>query len=489
MQVRTFRTLSAVTAGSLALTAAAITASSGTSPRVKPAALAAQTEPFPSVSLDNCPTLHTGYPTGGCVAQLQSELNAIQGNHLAVDGTFGAVGSQTYKAVIAFQQAHSLRQDGTVGPATKQALDAAFSAAAVSLGAGEQLGPGQQISSPNGQYALVMQTDGNVVERAPGNRPVWSSATSEGNSILRMQSDGNLVVIAPGNRPVWSTDTAGNPGSDLELQDDGNLVVYAQGHRAVWTSFAHGSTLAPTPTVPALQPSSASSSDCVATNECVATPRPLGTSEATPGATASQISRTDIPVIPALGRYRVGFFILQKSYGILGITGAGDGRGFDPQMNPSQNRVYLELDYTNGTARIVVNPSCNPDRTSCKNPVPLTSSRVSISVSRANVSSDNPITSTDFHVNIENSREMIDGFPRIRAEISFDTNPQGGLSVVGHTSSFPSVEIYHDTGASTVTVYQHQQSRLIGAAALGTPGLDQSFGINVTADGFVDRAY
>jgi hypothetical protein len=32
------------------------------------------------------------------VAQLQSELNSIQGNHLAVDGTFGSVGSQTYKS-------------------------------------------------------------------------------------------------------------------------------------------------------------------------------------------------------------------------------------------------------------------------------------------------------------------------------------------------------------------------------------------------------
>src|ERR1700759_2237417 len=217
MQPRKFRILSAVAAGSLALTAVAITASSGTSPKAKYAALAAQTESFPPVSLDNCPTLRVGYPTGGCVAQLQSELNAIQGNHLAVDGTFGSAGSQTYKAVIAFQQAHGLQQDGTVGPTTKQALDAAFPAAAVSLGAGEQLGPGEQVSSPNGQYVLIMQTDGNVVERAPGNRPVWSSATSESNSILRMQSDGNLVVIAPGNRPVWSTNTAGNPGADLEL--------------------------------------------------------------------------------------------------------------------------------------------------------------------------------------------------------------------------------------------------------------------------------
>ena len=61
------------------------------------------------------------------MAQLQTDLNIIQGNHLAVDGTFGSVGSQTYNAVIAFQQANGLPQDGLVGPATKQALAAALS--------------------------------------------------------------------------------------------------------------------------------------------------------------------------------------------------------------------------------------------------------------------------------------------------------------------------------------------------------------------------
>jgi Putative peptidoglycan binding domain len=125
MQKRKFHILSAATAGSLALAAVAITASSGTSPTLKHAALAARTESFPTVNLADCPILHPGYPTGGCVAQLQTDLNLIQGNHLAVDGTFGSVGSQTYQAVVAFQQAHGLSQDGVVGPATKQALGAA----------------------------------------------------------------------------------------------------------------------------------------------------------------------------------------------------------------------------------------------------------------------------------------------------------------------------------------------------------------------------
>lgn len=128
MQLTKSRVLSAMTAGSLTLAVvAAITVGSGSGHTPQPAALAAQTESFPPVNIDDCPILHTGYPTGECVAQLQTDLNIIQGNHLAVDGTFGLAGSQTYKAVIAFQQAQGLPQDGLVGPDTKKALDAALS--------------------------------------------------------------------------------------------------------------------------------------------------------------------------------------------------------------------------------------------------------------------------------------------------------------------------------------------------------------------------
>ena len=92
--------------------------------------LAAASESFPPVRLDDCPTLLTGYQ-GGCVAQLQADLNIIQGSSLVVDGNFGSVGSPTYNAVIAFQKAHGLPQDGMVGPDMKKALAAAISAFSV----------------------------------------------------------------------------------------------------------------------------------------------------------------------------------------------------------------------------------------------------------------------------------------------------------------------------------------------------------------------
>jgi GH24 family phage-related lysozyme (muramidase) len=54
---------------------------------------------------------------------LQSDLNMILGIHLDVDGDFG---DETEAAVIKFQAAHGLTQDGAVGPATWKALEAAL---------------------------------------------------------------------------------------------------------------------------------------------------------------------------------------------------------------------------------------------------------------------------------------------------------------------------------------------------------------------------
>ena len=83
-------------------------------------ALAANMASSPPVNLDNCRVLAEGY-TGGCAAQLQTELNADNGTNMPVDGIFGP---QTRDAVITFQRNHQIiPADGIVGPQTKAALD------------------------------------------------------------------------------------------------------------------------------------------------------------------------------------------------------------------------------------------------------------------------------------------------------------------------------------------------------------------------------
>jgi peptidoglycan hydrolase-like protein with peptidoglycan-binding domain len=132
MKTKTVGLISASMAGALLFTGATISASSDTThgpAKSKHAALSSYTAPADSI--DNCPTLAIG-DQGGCVNQLQTELNTIDGANLSVDGTFGGA---TQAAVEAFQQAHGLQQDGVVGPATKQAIDATITAPAPSAAA------------------------------------------------------------------------------------------------------------------------------------------------------------------------------------------------------------------------------------------------------------------------------------------------------------------------------------------------------------------
>src|SRR5690348_11110064 len=99
-----FRTLSALTAGSLVLTAAAISVSSGTSQATTQAALAARTESSSLVT-------SAGTPPG-------------------------------------------------------------------QLDPGQLITSGTQIASPDGKFVLQMQSDGNLVLRAPGNIPLGDTRTA-----------------------------------------------------------------------------------------------------------------------------------------------------------------------------------------------------------------------------------------------------------------------------------------------------------------------
>ncbi|MFP5023527.1 NlpC/P60 family protein [Pseudonocardia phyllosphaerae] len=147
--------------------------------------------------------------------------------------TFGRLGAATLAALVG----GTLMAGGT---------GVAFAGAGSDrLNPGETLVAGERLVSPDGQYVLVMQGDGNLVEYAPGNRAIWASGTNRANSVATMQGDGNLVVIAPGNSAVWATGTNGNNGADLELQNDGNAVVYAQGHVAKWSSRSGGTATNP----------------------------------------------------------------------------------------------------------------------------------------------------------------------------------------------------------------------------------------------------
>ncbi|EJK46356.1 hypothetical protein THAOC_34979 [Thalassiosira oceanica] len=97
------------------------------------------------------------------------------------------------------------------------------------------------IWSPNGQYQLRYQDDGNLVlyqrDQLP-NRPIWASGTDGlGTGVARMQDDGNLVVYDARDPPnaLWSSETRGHYGAQLELNNNGSLVI-SDADENVWSA-------------------------------------------------------------------------------------------------------------------------------------------------------------------------------------------------------------------------------------------------------------
>ena len=102
--------------------------------------------------------------------------------------------------------------------------------------AGDLLTTGQQITSANGRYHLIVQRDGNVVvyHSATG-RPLFFTG-SYGAASLRLQGDGNLVAYNGGGGAHWHSDTWREGRSRLEVQDDGNVVLYRADGSPSWYS-------------------------------------------------------------------------------------------------------------------------------------------------------------------------------------------------------------------------------------------------------------
>jgi hypothetical protein len=117
----------------------------------------------------------------------------------------------------------------------------AATASASSLGsnlyAGQTMQQGQYLTSSNGQYQLIMQGDGNLVEYMQGHA-LWNSGTSgHAGAYAVMQGDGNLVVYQ-GSTPLWDSGTGGHSTAAyyLAVQSDANVVVYTPSGSPLWWS-------------------------------------------------------------------------------------------------------------------------------------------------------------------------------------------------------------------------------------------------------------
>ena len=93
------------------------------------------------------------------------------------------------------------------------------------------------ITSPDGNYRLVMQSDGNLVLYNTSSSPVWASGTSgTAGRTAAFQSDGNLVIYAADGSSTWNSGTNGHPCSALYVQNDGKVVIYDLDGHVLWAT-------------------------------------------------------------------------------------------------------------------------------------------------------------------------------------------------------------------------------------------------------------
>lgn len=110
--------------------------------------------------------------------------------------------------------------------------------------AGGTLTAGQQVLSPNRQYVLSMQSDGNLVERVRGGGALWVSQTSgHPGAHAVLQRGGNLVVYDASGAALWSSNSRTKHCPELLVQNDGNLVIYAR-RQPIWASHTVNSIVA-----------------------------------------------------------------------------------------------------------------------------------------------------------------------------------------------------------------------------------------------------
>lgn len=107
--------------------------------------------------------------------------------------------------------------------------------------AGQSLGTGSQLNSPNRLYQLVLQDDGNCVlyrlSSAP--QPLWDTRSRGQGCRLSLNSEGQLQLSDSSGKALWQAGSSHGAGDYyLQLQDDGNLVLYRRQGQVVTPDWA-----------------------------------------------------------------------------------------------------------------------------------------------------------------------------------------------------------------------------------------------------------
>lgn len=95
---------------------------------------------------------------------------------------------------------------------------------------------GKRVYSPNNEYYVVFQDDGNMVVYNRSSKVIWQSNTYNKGTRAIFQEDGNLVIYDMTNHAVFSSGTTNTNARTLIMQDDGNFVIYDRNNKSLWGS-------------------------------------------------------------------------------------------------------------------------------------------------------------------------------------------------------------------------------------------------------------
>jgi murein DD-endopeptidase MepM/ murein hydrolase activator NlpD len=136
-----------------------------------------------------------------------------------------------------------LQNDGNlvIYTSTGSVLWATYSNTAnTTLYPGDVLQPGWVLESADGQFELLMQTDGNlaVYSLFGAHQVIWAAKTntvgcSSCNHVVMQQTDGNLVVRDASGHALWSSQTW-NHGGAYAVLHSGDLVIYDASKQPLW---------------------------------------------------------------------------------------------------------------------------------------------------------------------------------------------------------------------------------------------------------------
>ncbi|MBF4606335.1 peptidoglycan DD-metalloendopeptidase family protein [Curtobacterium sp. VKM Ac-1393] len=94
--------------------------------------------------------------------------------------------------------------------------------------AGTKLNPGDQVTSPNRQFTLIMQGDGNLVEYGIGNRVLWASGTAGSPGAIAVVGKNRALDITKNGKRLARWASAGTANSTaLKVRADGTMALLA----------------------------------------------------------------------------------------------------------------------------------------------------------------------------------------------------------------------------------------------------------------------